>query len=357
MSESFPDRESAGLSERKQRILRAIILEYVAGAEPIPSDLIASKYELGVRSATIRNEMAEITDLGLLEQRHTSGGRIPSQLGYRYFVDHLARTVNPQAEDKQTVRDTTDENEPLTELLRSTTQTLSRLTHLLSAAATLKNGEMAVRSILLTGLGPKQGLIVLVLENGQAENRFLELPGTPDLDQIGEANDLLAAWALGKNLKQVLKAKPPQGSRPVVNELLARAINVVKAIAKELTKVQVIMEGEEFVLAQPEFRRDTEEMVRLIQALEDEAALAQILTSRDQPDVQIGAEIGQENLRSLTVLRRLFYVGDQEAGTLAIIGPTRLDYEGGQALLDFAAQGVSYTLTRTLRPDMAPELP
>src|SRR5690349_17253991 len=119
------------LSDRKEQILRAVIIEYVSGAEPVPSDLIATKYELGVKSATVRNELLEMSDMGLLEQPHTSAGRVPSDQGYRYFVDRLIVGAPLEKEKRQRVKQATEEEDTLQQILRHTTKALSRLTHLL----------------------------------------------------------------------------------------------------------------------------------------------------------------------------------------------------------------------------------
>src|SRR5262249_7501717 len=124
-----------GLGPRKEQILRAVIVEYVTAAEPVPSELIATKYELGVRNANVRTELAEIPDLGLLDQPHPSAGRVPSDRGYRYYVDRLVVHQPPDKSSEQRIHDAADSEDTLRELLTESTKALSRLTHLLSAAA------------------------------------------------------------------------------------------------------------------------------------------------------------------------------------------------------------------------------
>src|SRR5271154_726954 len=113
------------LDPRKQTILQAIVIEYVAGAEPVASEQIVQKYELGVKSATVRNEMAELSELGLLEQPHTSAGRIPSDLGYRYYVDRLIVTHDPSQSERATMKDATSDGDVLLAMLRDTVRALS----------------------------------------------------------------------------------------------------------------------------------------------------------------------------------------------------------------------------------------
>jgi heat-inducible transcriptional repressor len=336
------------LSPRKEQILRAVIVEYISTADPVASDVITSKYELGVKSATVRNELAEITDLGLLEQPHTSAGRIPSDRGYRYFVNHLltARPLTP--ETKGQIRTAADEEDTLRDMLAETTKLLSRMTHQFTAAATVKDANVAVRHAVITALGPDRAMLVLVLGNGHVENRIIPLPAGTTLEQVGETNEVIARAIAEKNLGQIGKIKLPAGSHPRVDQLLSEAAQLLRAISKDLTKGHLITEGEEYILAQPEFRRDVAALESLFRSLEDEDAIRNaVVGDRTATDgITIGRENNSEQLHPLTLARRVFYVGNTEAGTIAIIGPTRMDYERGVSLLDFTAKAVSQTLTR-----------
>src|SRR5580704_12906856 len=135
----------ADLDPRKETILRAIIVEYVTTAEPIGSEALVQKYELGVRSATVRNELAEMSEMGYLEQPHTSAGRVPSDLGYRYFVDRLIVEHHLDQATKDKVKGTTEEGEALQLLLRDTARVLSRITHLLGVATTMRDQQVTLK--------------------------------------------------------------------------------------------------------------------------------------------------------------------------------------------------------------------
>jgi len=338
------------LSTRKQQILRAVVVEYVAYAEPVPSELIAHKYELGVKSATVRNEMAEITDMGLLEQPHTSAGRIPSDTGYRYYVDRLIlhRPVGESAQ--QRVLDVTSEEQTLKELLTHTTKSLSRLTQLLTAAETIRDADVQVRHIVITALGPDKALLVMILQNGLAENRFLDLRAGTTLAHIGQANEVLAKSAAGKTLGNLSKLRVPTTGTPATDELLRRTSTAIKAMAKDLTKGHLITDGEEFILSQPDFQGNPEAMQALLASLSSDDSLREALAGPPShaPEVKIGRENPSTTLFPLAVIRQTFYVGDNEAGTLALIGPTRMDYDTTVPLLDFTARAISKTLTKLL---------
>ncbi|MCA0361483.1 MAG: heat-inducible transcriptional repressor HrcA [Armatimonadetes bacterium] len=336
------------LNERKRHILRAVIFEYVHTAEPIASELIARKYELGVRSATVRNELAEITELGFLEQPHTSAGRIPSDVGYRYFVDHLLPQESPDAAEQTTLRTATRDEETLRDLVTESTKALSRMTRLMSAAVTVKDSTVRVRHLVLTALGPDRALIVCVLENGHAENRIIECPPGATLAHIGQLNEILAATAGEKSLSELQDYRLPVSGDPILNTLSERASTCVRGLMKDLTRGNLVLEGEEFVMAQPEFHRLPDTMEMLVESVTDEDGLREAISAprSDGDTITIGRENQEEKHWPLAILRRQFYVGDQEAGVIAIIGPTRMNYGRSISLLDYTADAISDVLTR-----------
>ncbi|MBS1711904.1 MAG: heat-inducible transcription repressor HrcA [Armatimonadetes bacterium] len=336
------------LSERKGLIIRAIILEYVAGAEPVSSDLLASKYDLGVRSATIRNELAEITDLGYLDQPHTSAGRIPSDRGYRYFVDNLMPAGRTEQSEKRTLREATRDEDTLRDLVQETTKALSRMTKLMSAAVTVRDAQVKVRNAVVTALGPDRALFVLVLENGHTENRILDCPTGLTLEQIGQVNEALDRSAAGLTLGEAAKFKAPAVREPVAQALANSAAAAVKSSARELTRGYLFVEGEEYVLGQPEFQREPEALRQIIDSLSNEDALREEVAAMPEPgqSVTIGRENHVEPHYPLTFIRQTFRVGGQDAGIISIIGPRRMDYPRNMSLLDYTADSISDVLTR-----------
>ncbi len=335
-----------GLTPRKEQILRAVVVEYVSAAEPIPSELIASKYELGVRSATVRNELAEITDLGLLEQPHTSAGRVPSDRGYRYYVDRLV--IQRPIEDlaQQRLQDASNEEDTLREMLTESTKALSRLTHLLTAAATLRDTQVRILNAALTALGPQRALLVLALQNGHVENRLLDCPVGLTLQHVGQVNEAIGRIVGEMTVGDLAKAKTPVTEDPVLAKILKAAFATLRSMARGLIRGQLITEGEEYILAQPEFQRSIEETSTLLANIEDEDALHSAVVGEG---VTIGRENPIESMHGLSILRKTFFVGHDEAGTLAIIGPTRLPYDRALSLLDFTARAVSQTLTKIFK--------
>lgn len=339
------------LSPRKEQILKAVIVEYITVAEPVPSDLITQKYELGVRSATVRSELAEITEMGLLDQPHTSAGRIPSDTGYRYFVDHLISRRSASSQEKSQVKAIQDEDETLRDLLQETTKVLSRLTHLYAAAATTKDTDVLVRHAVITALGPERAMLVLVLQNGLVENRVLDCPVGMTLEQIGQVNDIISKTIEGKSLGVVAKLKTPGHSSPGTATLLSVVCATLRSTAKELTKGHFVADGEEYIFGQPEFHKSRENLEALVRSMENEELIRSAIVGHTDSTshVTIGKEHAQSELHPLSITRRAFYVGENEAGAIAVIGPTRMDYERGISVLDFASHAISETLTKIFR--------
>lgn len=336
------------LDQRKQALLRAIVVEYVSHAEPVGSEHLAQKYQLGVRSATVRNELAEMSDMGLLEQPHASAGRIPSDHGYRYFVDHLIVWRKPGHQERNRVRQAAHEGDTLHGLLADTTRALSRLTRMLAAASVVRDATTPVRHAVITALGPDRALLVLVMGNGHVENRLLECPVGLTLEEIGQTNEALAAQLVGKTVRALTQLRPGAGETNV-DKMLASALSAARSAAREMAAGTLVIEGEEFMFGQPEFQRDSEAVRMLVESLEDDPSSYELVVRANDAPITIGRENPLEQFHHFSVARRTFYVGEDEAGTIALIGPRRMDYEANLPLLDFTARAISETLTKLLR--------
>jgi heat-inducible transcriptional repressor len=335
------------LDLRKQTILRAVIVEYVTGAEPVGSELLVQKYGFGVKSATIRNELAEMAELGYLEQPHTSAGRIPSDLGYRFFVDRLLPEKEVEQDAKQRLNQVRDDGEVLQKLLQEATFALSRLTHLMSVATTVKDVGLTVRNAIVSALSPNQALFVLALSNGQIENRMIECPVGLNLNDIGVVNETLLTAITGKPLRTLARTKAPTlAGSPAAEKLLSLIWNQIRSISRESTRGSMVAEGEEYMFAQPEFQRDLSALTSFLDYLKSSNVLYEAVASPTTQPVTIGKEHKQEELHPFSVVRQSFYVGSNEAGVISLIGPTRMAYDAGIPLVSYTAKILSESLTK-----------
>ncbi len=337
----------ADLDARKQSILQAIVIEYVDTAEPIGSEALVQKYQLGVKSATVRNEMAELSDLGYLAQPHTSAGRIPSDLGYRYYVDRLIVQQDVDEQVKQRVLDSPSQGDALQVMLRDTVKALSRVTHLLGVATTIKATNLTAKTAIVSALGPNQALFVLVLSNGHVENQMIECPADLTLADVGRANELLGSMVTGNNLGMIGRLKAAKGGNPATDILMGTLCTTVANMAKTLSRGTLISEGEEFMFAQPEFRRDLGALTDLLHDLTSSDILYQAVHPGDDAQVvTIGRENRHDSMHQLSIVRQSFSVGENEAGVVALIGPTRMHYQSSIPLVNFTAQALTQSLSR-----------
>lgn len=333
------------LDPRKQRLLRAIVIEYVTGAEPVASEMLVQKYDLGVKSATVRNELAEMSELGFLEQPHTSAGRIPSDVGYRFYVDRLIVERAIAEGQQKAVKDATQDTEALQDLLRDTVKVLSRATNQLGVATTTKDSNVTVRTAILSGLGPTQALLVVALSNGHIENRMIECPKNLTLEDIGATNEALRLQIVGKDLKSLTRSRPLAVEGPIIEKLLSLVWAQLRSMAKLLTRGKLITEGEEFLFSKPEFQRDATALAELFHQL-DETDVLYKAVSPNTDVVTIGKENRSEQMHRFSVVRKGYYIGANEVGVVAIVGPTRMDYDGSIPLVNFTADALSRSLTR-----------
>jgi heat-inducible transcriptional repressor len=337
------------LSGRQEQILKALILEYIDAADPVPSVAIAKKCDtLKVRSATIRSELSLITEMGLLNQPHTSAGRVPSDLGYRYYVDKLIVERQPTQQAQSQLKTASGREETLNELLAETTRLLSRMTRLFAASATLKNSSLPVQSAAVTKLGPETAILVLVLKSGEVENRIVQSQTGIGEDEISEANVALHEFVQNQPLIKVSRMPLPKADESPRSQFLRRTLLASKAAADSLMGGHLISGGEQYLLAQPEFQQNPESREALMESLEDSQGLKAAVSGPggSRVSITIGHENSDSRLHHLSMARRRFFVGREEAGSIAIIGPTRMDYERGVSLLEFTASSISETLTR-----------
>jgi heat-inducible transcriptional repressor len=188
-----------------------------------------------------------------------------------------------------------------------------------------------------------------VLSNGQVVNRMLECPPGLTLQDIGSVNESLSESIAGKPLRSILRSKAPTIAASNAEELMASIWGVLRGFAKELTRGALITQGEEFIFGQPEFQRDVAALADLLENLKDGEVLYDALAAPNQAEiVRIGKENKSEKLHHFSIVRQSFFVGENEAGTIAIIGPTRMAYEQGIPLVNYTARALSESLTRFL---------
>lgn len=335
------------LDERKASILRTVVEEYIRTAQPVGSGHVADAPHITVSSATVRNDMATLESDGYLVQPHTSAGRIPTEKGYRYFVDHAAapaRLANPDV--TQIKRFFTQAHGELEEMLASTSRLLADLTSYASLVTGPAHEAATVRSVQLVGLGARTALVVVVLSNGVVEKRTVELEREVGDDDLAEASALLADNMVGRALDHLEVspgfAEPPVGHPAVVIDAVQVAMSSLRQTASEAGEVYV--GGTSQVAAAFDAVTQVSEVLRV---LEQQFVVVTLL--RDVIDrglsVAIGTETGIEPLADCSVVVAPYEVNGEPAGTIGVLGPTRMNYPQAIATVAVVSRRLSQTLT------------
>jgi heat-inducible transcriptional repressor len=330
------------LDERKTAILRAVVSEYIATAQPVGSSHVASAPGVSVSSATVRNEMAVLEQEGYLQQPHTSAGRVPTDKGYRFFVDHL---TTPGSLDDARVQEVraffATTHGALEQMLHDTSHLLSRLTNY--AAVVIGPGHEAtvLRSVQLVPLTPKMLMLVCVLSNGSVENRPIELP-----DDVPEARAAAATAHLSRHLigrgPSDLDDLPRSGDVET-DRLCELALDGLRGFATGEGD-QLYVGGRSAVAS----AFDAVEVVRdVLSTLEQQYIVVSLL--RDVLDrgltVAIGAEHGVEPLAACSLVVAPYVVEGEAVGTIGILGPTRMNYPQALAVVDVVSERLGRRLS------------
>lgn len=337
------------LDERKQTLLEAIVINYVDRAEPVGSTFLASLETLKVRSATIRSELAEMTDLGLLRQPHTSAGRVPSDQGYRFYVDHLMpdQSLNRVQMRKMTLAHRAGEGD-LEQLLAQTCRILTALTSYTAVASPPASDSPVFRQVQLALVAERRLLIVVVLAGGQVVHRLLEIPAGFTLQQIQQASNRLAALLEDQSAARATELRgtdyeAPPGCRELLDSVLGQ---IAQGLASEAE--HLFIEGASRVLDQPEFR-DGGRAEPIVRFLEERRTALQLLSKvMAQRDVAIS--IGSENpvpsLHEISLVIARYGAGGSSSGWVGVLGPTRMQYAQAAAAVRSAAAALTTLLAQ-----------
>lgn len=321
------------LDERKTAILGAVVSEYIATAQPVGSSHIAASPGVGVSSATVRNEMAVLEQEGYLVQPHTSAGRIPTDKGYRFFVDHLTTPGRLDASTSAQVGDFfAAAHGRLEEMLHRTTNLLSQLTTYASVVVGPTASASAVRSVQLVGLAPTAATVIVVLGNGAVESQVIDFPTEVAADDLATAAAHLSASMAGSTIASVASI-PPSGDA-AVDSVCGVAFTAIAAMAGD---DHVYLGGTSSVAA----AFDAVEVVRtVLEVLEQQFVVVSLV--RDIVDrgmsVAIGVEHGVEPLSACSVVVAPVIVEGEHVGSVGVLGPTRMNYPQALATVDVVSE-------------------
>jgi len=341
-------KSEGGLDKRKAYILATVVYEYIATAEPVGSNTLTQKYNLGVSSATVRNEMAELEAGGYLVQPHTSAGRVPSDAGYRTYVDQLMQPETLGSEDRRRIHeDLREASRELDEVIETATRLLGRLSNNLAFVTKPQPDTQSFKHMQLIWLSPRTGVAVVVTSLGVAAQTLFEVTSDLEADALTQLSNALNA-RLGNRLMRDITDRDVQA---VVEELglheeLRGAVLAALRSARSAAAPTIAASGAQNLLDQPEFQ-DLRKLRSILRIVEEQKTLYDMVADaigNDTPSVKIGAEFGSDELADLSVVTVPYRFGPNAVGMLSILGPRRMPY----ARLVALASGTADTLSERL---------
>lgn len=337
-----------GLDKRKSYILATVVYEYIATAEPVGSQTLTQKYNLGVSSATVRNEMAELEAGGYLVQPHTSAGRIPSDAGYRTYVDRLMQPEELATEERRRIRDELrDASHELDEIIDHTTRLLGRLSNNLAFVTKPHQETQTFRHIQLIYLSPRTGVAIVVTSLGVAAQSLFELGAELRPDDLTRFSNALNERFANRALRDVADNDVTKLAHDAgVSDDLRSAVTAALASARSSEQPTIAAAGAQNLLDQPEFQ-DLRKLRSILRIIEEQKTLYEIVAdamNADTPSVKIGKELGSDELNDLSVVTVPYRFGPNALGMLSILGPRRMPYARLLAL----ASGTAETLSERL---------
>lgn len=314
------------LSDRRQIVLRALIEEYIARALPVGSRTLVERYNLGISSATVRNELSLLEEMGYLAQPHTSAGRIPTDFGYRAFVDELLSESDPDNEEDALARELRESASDLDDLMDRTSQALARFTDCMTLLVPPRILSVDIRLVNLVLLTPQRLLTVIVTEDGQVFDRQMDLPRDYSQDEIGKTQEALNNILVGTSLSST-SGELPLGASGVHDDLFRMVMAEILACLKDQNAIKAHPLGISHLLGKPEFS-DSSCLMPVLEELEGDTMLLRVFNdaaASEEPVVRIGHENDSEALSSVSLIANRF--GEAEhSGLILIVGPTRMDY-------------------------------
>ncbi len=324
------------LNERKLKILEAIIANYLDTAEPVGSRTISKNFDLGISPATIRNEMSDLEDLGFIMQPHTSAGRIPSDKGYRLYVDML------MSADKQSDKHTEYVNQlvvsagRIEKLLKEIAGVIARKTNLTAVVSTPQYKKCAVKNVQLIELDSNKVLSVIVTDGNMANNYVFEVNKQVKQQGLNKLSFILNEQLHGLNVEEINlplieKLKAFAGD---YDEIVTKVLEVIFQSVQNNDITDVYTSGTLNMLKLPEFS-DLEKATTLMETLEKKDQIRQLLLNdydesafmHDGVSVRIGAETGIKEMEDCSLITTTYHIGGKALGVIGVIGPKRMDYK------------------------------
>lgn len=326
----------ASTTDRRTDVLRAIVSDYIASHEPVGSKALVDRHALGVSSATIRNDMAVLEAEGFIVQPHTSSGRIPTEKGYRLFVDSIEEITPLSRAQRSGIRAFLEGAVDLDDVLRRAVRLLSQLTRQVAVVQYPVLGRSTVRHLEVVSLAPTRLLLVLITDTGRVDQRTVELTGPLPEEHLSELRTLLSAAVADKRLPEASEALTalPESARPDIREAAERCVTVLVETLVEHPDDRIVLGGTANLTRSAS---DFDGSLRpVLEALEEQVVILRLLSAAQSVGVggpagvtvQIGEETQAAEIRGASVVSSVYGSEVQMLGGMGVLGPTRMDYPG-----------------------------
>ena len=344
------------LTERKKKVLRCIVDLYIRTAEPVGSKAVAEMPDMKYSSATIRNEMADLTAMGYLEQPHTSAGRVPSAAGYRLYVDELMSDYRLSIDETKSINTAIEEKmQQVDQMMEMVARLVSQATQLPAISAASRQAGASVKRFDLILAGQGSVILVLLLSTDEVVNKLIKLPVSvteTDLKLLsavlnaaatGLTSDALSAELLEKVMNSAEAAAPLV---PVILDFTADTL-------RRQGSANMAIAGQSRLLGLPEYR-DVDKAQRVLASIDEDAlsSLPAVMQNQNGTRVLVGPENVASELKDSSVVMTTFDIGDGMQGMIGVVGPTRMDYAKVTARLSYFAESLSKVFGRPETPQL-----
>ena len=327
------------LNERKKKILQIIIEDYISSAEPVGSRTIARKYDLGLSPATIRNEMSDLELLGYLEQPHTSAGRIPSAQAYRFYVDALIEPGTLTDNDMALIDGWYNERRRnIDDIFQSTAKILSRMTQNVSMVLTNQQTIANFCYLKFLPLDSQHAILCIVADDGSIDTNVVDIPLGMSSEEVDYLAGKMSKLLEDRNLSDISVEILQNVHTDVVEDKLifSSLLQAVRKMTGRRQEQKVFLGGTKQLLNQPEFR-DVERVRNLLGILEEEKVLKDLLQGGEDSGLKV--TIGSENkftgIQDCSMVQATYRLNGQIVGTMAVLGPTRMEYGKVISVMDY----------------------
>ncbi|MCR4595104.1 MAG: heat-inducible transcriptional repressor HrcA [Clostridiales bacterium] len=316
------------LSERKEKILAAIVEHFIATGEPVGSKTLLEKSDLNVSSATVRNEMAELAAMGYIEQPHTSAGRVPSQTGYRYYVDNLMNQYDLPIQEKRLIESKIrNANGEPQQILEQAGQVLAEITNCATVSTTPYDEHAVIRRVEIVPIGTRTAMMVMLSSSGILKSKVCRTDVEITVDIIETFYNIVNQHFIGKSADEVSIAM----IQTLVLSLGAKSLAMspllvtLSDLAQMIEDTQMLLKGQSNLLNY----RDYPNVYELMEFLHHDKSLTSVFSSHKTegtPNILIGKENKFRELQDSSLIYSNYNIGGKESGTIGLIGPTRIDY-------------------------------